>query len=293
MPPGNQADRIEGYDQPRVRAMPSSPSFVSPPLEEVALAVQFQPLAIDMLAAAEFSRSLPEEFSQREEQPSRPPMSEEFTVGAQLPFRFEFLAASPMPRLWFLTESGTRLIQLQADLIAYNWRRSPGGVPADEDYPRYAKLRDELAKHLIALGNVETRTGESLKPNWCEVTYINHIGPTGDSEERPPLDEVLNGVAIPTDRFLPAPEDANANVRFVIPGDDSPRGRLNVALTPGFRLSDGVPIWVLTMTARLLHQGEEGAVSVLNSLDTGHDWVVNGFVDMTSERMHELWGRTV
>jgi len=53
-----------------------------------------------------------------------------------------------------------------------------------------------------------------------------------------------------------------------------------------------VPIWILTMTARLLHHGEEDTLSVLNSLDTGHDWVVNGFVDMTSERMHDLWGRT-
>jgi uncharacterized protein (TIGR04255 family) len=271
-------------------AAPSSPSFAKPPLEEVALAIQFQPSALDLLGAADFRRQVESKFPRLEERPATPPMSEEFTVGPQPRIQFEVLASPPMSRLWFLSESGTRLLQLQADLIAYNWRKSPDGVVAGEPYPRYSKLRKELKQHLTTLDAVKTRDGEPLRPNWCEVTYINHIPPLKGGQ-RPPLNEMLRGVKTPSGGFLPKPEDANWALRFLIPGKDGPRGRLNAVLMAAVRAADEVPIWVLTLTARLRTEKETMA-EALRALDTGHDWVVNGFTELTSDRMHRFWGRS-
>jgi hypothetical protein len=54
------------------------PSFREPPLEEVALAVQFQPNAIDLVSAARIAEAVRDRLPRREEQPGRPPMSEDF-----------------------------------------------------------------------------------------------------------------------------------------------------------------------------------------------------------------------
>ena len=32
--------------------------------------------------------------------------------------------------------------------------------------------------------------------------------------------------------------------------------------------------------------------SSANALDIGHDWVVNGFAEITSDDMHTIWERT-
>lgn len=290
------ATRFPGYDKRQVGPVdsPSSPSFAKPPLEEVALAVQFQPQAIDIMTTAQFSQAFADEFPRQEEQAARPPMTEEFPVGPRPPFRLELIATPPLPRLWFLSESGTRLIQLQSDLIAYNWRRSPEGVSVDEIYPRYTVLRAEFEKVFKALEQtVEERGRPTLKPNWCEITYINHIGPTAEGEQRPSLDELLRGVEVPpSEGFLPSPESVGLNLGFVIPGPKDPLGRLAVGLATATRTSDSVPIWVMTLTARM-RIGEEGTMeSALKTLDMGHNWVVSGFVELTSDQMQAAWGRT-
>lgn len=284
------------YHPPRVASTDatSSPSFARPPLEEVALAIQFQPQAVDVLTAAQFSQLIVGDFPRQEEQPARPPISEEFSVGPQPLIRFEIIPAQAMPRFWFLSASGTRLIQLQSDLIAYNWQRSPGGVTTDETYPRYAALRKEFEAQIAALEQTAQGRGkEPLKPNWCEVTYINHVAPVPGKDHRPHLNELLQDVAVPSAHgFLPPPGDVGLNLRFVIPGPDGPAGRLTVALTTAIRTSDGVPIWVMTLTARVLDKEKETMDAALKSLDIGHDWVVNGFAELTSDRMHAIWERT-
>ena len=272
---------------------PSSPSFAKPPLEEVALAIQFQPQAIDTLTAAQFSQLIADGFPKQEEQPARPPINEEFFEGSQPPFRFEVIPMPSMPRFWFLSESGTRLVQVQSDLIAYNWQRSPGGIPTSEPYPRYTTLREEFEARIGSLEeSAKKRSKAPLKPNWVEVTYINHIHPLPGKDDRPHLSELLRGVAVPAPGgFLPAPTDVGLNLRFVIPGSNGPAGRLTVALNTAVRTTDGAPIWVMTLTARVLDTEEETMPTALKTLDIGHDWVVNGFAELTSDEMHTVWER--
>ncbi len=263
----------------------NSPSFSQPPVEEVALAVQFDEGAVDTLSAAAFRNTLLSTFPKHQEQPPRPPMDEPFdAVVEALPFRFEVFGAPPMPRFWFLNEDGSRLVQLQHDLLAVNWRHLPEGP----DYPRFLALRDELGKLLASLDATVKEAGKrGLRPNWCEVSYINHVTANGD---RPALHELLTVVAPPKpERFLPAMEDGQLVARYGIEEEGTPVGRLTVNVSSAIRNVDRVPIWVLTLAARVRAAGEE-LKDAMAALDKGHAWALQGFLDLTTTEMQSKWG---
>jgi uncharacterized protein (TIGR04255 family) len=255
---------------------------------EVALAVQFDPGTVTSLDVATFRTSIRSEFPKYEEQPPRPPVEENFEpIIGGIPFQFEVVAAPPMPRFWFLSEEGSRLVQLQSDLLAVNWR----SVPEGGDYPRYGNLRSEVGDHFAALDEIVKQEGRpGLRPNWCEVTYINHVTPVGTDENRPRLEDVLTTIVPPKgEGFLPPAEDVVVRQRFLIDGDEKPRGRLIVEATPAFRNVDRVSIWAISFTSHVRAVGE-GLDAALEALDTGREWAVRGFGEMISPEMQSQWG---
>jgi uncharacterized protein (TIGR04255 family) len=263
-------------------------SFSRPPVIEVALAVQFDPGTLTALDAATFRGGIRESYPKFEEQPARPPVEEIFDpVVAGIPFRFEVMNAPQMNRAWFLSEDGLRLVQLQSDLLAVNWRR----LREDAEYPRYETLRTELEQHLRALNEIlQTEGRGSIRPNWCEVTYINQVAPDQPDSPRPPLEQVLTVFSRPEGEFLPEPEDVFVRLRFVIPGDDDPRGRFIVEAAPGYRNEDRVPIWNLTFTSRV-RAVAEADTAAMEALDLGHKWAVQAFAEVISPEMQSQWGR--
>jgi len=263
-------------------------TFEEPPLNEVALAVQFQANAVDYTQAARLREQLKDMYPKRQEQPARPPMEESFAPPTtRPPFEIQVIPAPTIPRLWFLSEDEALLVQVQHDLLAYNWRRRPGG----QEYPRYEAIRAAIEHGLTQLDAVVREDSEAgVIPNWCEITYINHVEPQDDETEPPPIRDVLEGVDTPPlEGFLPRLEDAQVGFRFRIPGKEQPRGRLNFTTIAAHRNADSVPIWAITLTARVLAENGDGIDRALEALDVGHEWVVNGFRELTSGKMHERW----
>lgn len=262
------------------------PTFRKPPVVEVALAVQWEAPRLDALQIATFGHAVHDDYPIREEQVARPPMQEEFGIPERaLPFQLEVLDRPPSQRFWFLTKDGSRLIQLQADLVAVNWRRTLEGG----EYPRYPALREEARDSLERIqALLKDEEAAPLKPNWCEVTYINHIAPSSEENERPPLHRVLVGVAPSQSSVLASPEDRQLIERFVIRDGDEPAGRVHVSALPAFRTEDRTPIYVLTLTARLRARATdvEGA---LTALDRGRELLDHAFVEMTTPEMHQRW----
>ncbi len=218
-------------------------------------------------------------------------MGEDFTDPAVRPsVHFEVMNAPSMPRFWFASADEVLLVQLQHDLLAYNWRRRS----ADAEYPGYLAARAGITEMLDYLSDVlaedDERPGGSLAPNWCEVTYVNQIPPAEGSDARLPLSRLLRGVQVPQrDGELPETDDAQIQLRWVIPGDDnSPRGRLTIALMSATRVETGVPIWVMNLSARIL-AADDGVDGALEAFDDGHDWAYRGFMELTSDEMHEYW----
>lgn len=94
------------------------PVFEKPPLVEAALAVQFERLPT--LRAPQLGyvwQAFRDRFPKTEEQPLLEPVFEQFGLppGSRPGIRFEFSVLPSTPRLWFLNDSGTELVQIQQD----------------------------------------------------------------------------------------------------------------------------------------------------------------------------------
>ncbi len=89
--------------------------------------------------------------------------------------------------------------------------------------------------------------------------------------------------------FLPDLEDLRLHVRYRMPSEDDAVSRLYVEAVPGFD-SFGRESIALTLSARGGF-GSGDADSLDSRLGLAREWIVQGFADVTSERMHRHWER--
>ncbi len=268
------------------------PDFANPPLAEVALSVQFEPL--EKLRTPQIGL-LWNEFRQRfPATEEHAPLDSEFErfgiprTSAPI-VRMQMLETLPVPRVWFLNEAGTELIQVQQDRFIHNWRK----VGEGDAYPRYERLRQTFQSELEAFQAIVAREqcGE-IVPNQCEVTYVNHIVAGEGWTNHGQLSQVLTMFQTNySDDRLGEPEDARLSIRFILRDDDQkPIGRLHAAVQPVFRREDNQPMFVVTLTARFRPAGER-IEDVLCCLDRGREVIVRAFASMTTPQMHQVWGR--
>jgi uncharacterized protein (TIGR04255 family) len=266
-------------------------TFRKPPVTEVVLAIQFEQPVIDLEVLAEFTAQVKAEFPQRSQHPPLPRMAEDLSVPPSAPsISLELASGFLMPRTWFMSADNTRILQLQEDRFVFNWQRPN---PVDALYPRYQQLREGFREHLAQLVKSIQAVGKEVPgTNFCEVTYVNQVThDTSASADPPELGDILTPVATPTYDFLFAPEDQQYSARFRItsPGEDGlTRGRLYVSSAPTFR-PDGTLLYILNLTSRLVPEGP-GSDAAWAALDLGREWIVKGFVDLTTKKMHDQWG---
>jgi uncharacterized protein (TIGR04255 family) len=190
-----------------------------------------------------------------------------------------------MPRLWFLSEDDSELVQIQDNWLARNWRKQK----AAKTYPRFPALRAKFMKDLSALRAFLRRQGlPHISPQQCEVTYINHV----DVEDlpSPSLGSVLRLVDDrPVDYEVPS-ESLRLAAAYPIVHEGSKVGRLHLSADPAIRRSDGRNIIVLTFTARGTPLGK-GIPGVGKFLDLGRESAMRAFVGLTRKEMHQIWRR--
>lgn len=224
-----------------------------------------------------------DEYPIVEEHPARPPMA--LAPGDEFQLRFTLAEAAPPPLLWFVSRDGDRLVQVQRDRIVVNWRRRE-----TEPYPRYADtVRPMLMEAWHRLESVvnDLELGP-LVPNVCDVLYVNML----EADEAAWTSFAgLAEVVAPwsgkhSDDFLPPPAEVGFSVGYDM--TDGP-GRLTVEGTPLRRADSGAAALLLQLTARGPAASGDlaGAVAFL---DRGREWIVKGFVSVTTDRMHEYWG---
>ena len=166
---------VEGRPQVTVGRAKDLPNFEGPPVVEVALGVQFEPLAkLDGPWIARFwLEHVRDRFPEWIEAPALPPVIEWFGIpGQPRGVMFRLGQGAVANRAVFHDASQTGLLQLQQDRFVRNWRKVGDG----HAYPRYESIRDSFALEVSQLRRflTENQIGE-LVPNQCEVTYVNHI----------------------------------------------------------------------------------------------------------------------
>ena len=271
------------------------PNFLNPPLTEVVLGVQFEPLTSFTSAhAGIFWQLVKEKFPRIQEHNPLPSTVERFggKPGRELHPQLQFFDRAVPSRHWLLNTSDDQLIQLQEDRLLHNWRKRG----TDHEYPRYESIREAFKEELQLFENFAAdQRLEDVRANQCEVTYVNHIYPVnGVWENYNQVSKIINLVrAHNSQGFLSEPEELTVSANYLIqaPPGSAPRGRLRVTTRPGFQLKDNQPILVMELTARGQPLGE-GLEGVLAFLDLGREWIVRGFASLTTTEMHNVWGRT-
>jgi uncharacterized protein (TIGR04255 family) len=267
------------------------PDFEHPPVVEVALSVQLEPLAkLSTQDLAVFWDEVLHRERSWKEAPPIPPALEWFGIPqpqANVELRFQQLEEPPPHRALFVSTDQTSLLQLQRDRLVQNWRKAN-----NQPYPRYQQIRTGFREQFEALCRfVADRRLGACVPNQCEVTYVNHIEWGREGQPPEDLSEVLaSWTAKNTDAFLGAPENVDLVTHHIIRTEGVPVGRLHIAANPRYRGDDLQPLLMLTLTARG-RPTSEGVDDVMRFLDLGHEHVVRGFASVTTPEMHKRWGR--
>ena len=252
---------------------PGLPSYRNPPVIEVVYAVAFSPLA--KLAAPHtglFWSSIKDKFpSVQQAQPIGPIQRDIWTT---------------IPRVWYVSEDGNTIVQMQNNRFVFNWRK----VRASDSYPRFEVIESAFRQNYSKF--VDFLEGEGLgspEVRSYELSYFNHIerkgklaGPQSTRLLFPDLRwQNRRG------RFLSVPYNVSWSAQFDFPGN----GLLVADLKSAKRSNDDQDIFVLELTAT-------GSAATKEISDM-HDWflqarknIVKGFADLTNDKYQvDLWGR--
>lgn len=268
-------------DKPATR--PDLPTFARPPVAEMVLGVNFGSIpGWNVTHYGLLFEAVRDRYPNVQAQPPLPSPVEKFESPQAQQFAIELNTSGAMDtRCWFIDSTDARLLQVQANRFIRNWRKRPQHT----DYPRYDVHRREFSdewNHYLSF--LEAQHLPRPAVSQCEVTYINHIehAATDLHEVFSAWNDVRRGTS-----FLPSVETGSFTLAYVLPDR---RGRLHVELQPVLRVTDGAQLLQLTLTAR----GRPGSPSLQDILawfDLGHEWVVRGFTELTTEKMHRIWGR--
>ena len=262
------------------------PDFDVPPVIEVVLGVQFDPLPNFLTAHYGLFWSLV-----RQEYPileDKVPLSEIFegVRGIEPKAEIELLNIPPLRRVFFIHADTNYLIQVQPTRFHHNWRKLKEG----DAYPHFNSAKERFLKHWETFRAfvVDNQLGE-IRPNQYEVTYINHIVESEGAfpvaiEEYAP---VFSWKSAPSIGFLPKPTGLTMDLRFPLPEQ---RGTLHVTFKHGRRHSDNRDVLILDVTARGAAKPDGSDMEEWFAL--AHEWIVRGFTDLTSAVAHKRWGRT-
>lgn len=268
------------------------PSFRKPPVNEVVLSVAFdRPERLSTAHIGNFWHSqLRDELPSVQEQP---PYNRPIEVLADPPapqtLNFQLLTQPPAPRLWAQNGDGTRLVQVQPDWFAFNWRDLPD---VDQEYVRWPTIESEFIKWFGQFQNYLTAEGlGSVVTRQCEVTYINQIRPVeGIWANHGQIDRITTLLGEARE-FLPSAETSQLTVAYrMSDAQDQVRGRLHVTVQPTFRVEDNEPTVILTLMARGT-PAEDTNEAIIEFMRLGHEWIVRAFAAITTEEMHGAWER--
>ncbi|HEY6323893.1 MAG TPA: TIGR04255 family protein [Thermoanaerobaculia bacterium] len=272
------------------------PDFENPPLVEVVLGVQFDPLpALRSAHLGLWWQQFRKELPRAEEVPPLPPVVERFGVQTVGPPRARLMISpqAAVNRTWFMSDNGAELVQVQPDRFLHNWRK----VASGDKYPRYELIAKDFLGELESFQRfVEGENlGGPFRINQCEIVYVNVIGDPASA----PSDwvghsdpgAIVAALRLPVNESLGPPEDVTLMIRHMIPGNvGRPAGRLTMEFEPTFVGDENRETYRLQLTARGEPIGE-GIDGAMRFLELGHRVIVKGFTQITTPKMHKMWRR--
>lgn len=259
------------------------PEFTSPPLVEVAFAVQFQELhQFSQVDMGLFWNSIRETFPNYKDRPRLDPMPDPIQPKAHRPFELNIVRASPVDRVWFISSDEQRLVQLQPDRLAMNWRNQENG---GDPYPRFDNLVEEFADLWGKFTDFcAARELDSPQASVTELLYVNRI-------EARSLSDILR----PVERFelslqeTPGPLETSVRIVSPIVSAEERLGLLRIVAEP-IVLQEQVSTFKMDLAARVSPASSDWT-SLRSSFELGRRAIVANFDELTESDLHKAWGR--
>lgn len=257
------------------------PDFSNPPIEEVAIAVQFPP--IEGLFDAHIGlywQMIRNDYPRVETHPRIDLPIESLDVPALQPVMFPI--AGPVPtRTLLINETDDFLVQVQNTKFAQNWRKRSG------PYSHFETLWELFSQNLDKFNELLKK--ENLPApdiQQVEITYINWITDM-------PLGGFLKAASYASvsayDRTF---EPAGHNFAFRYDVNDSPIERLYVQCQPAIRTAapdeKGSQFAFVYRAARTDGLSRDEVASYASS---GREIIVQSFSDLTTEEAQSAWGK--
>lgn len=268
---------------------PKLPDFERPPLDEVALGVQFDP--IEGFGSAHIGAFWNQSESRwtRAVEVAPAGQSQEIVGDAghwTLPVLRLELHDRIDVRVQLTNESGDRMLQIENGWLVYNWR----GARTNQPYPRYGVIRREFDGHLAALRRfLESMRLPAPRPNLWEVTYVNPIE-RGTNWNRPDDWPAIVPSLIGGPPSVAGGSWRSMQGRWTFDLSERP-ARLHVAVQHAVRQQpSGVEVLLLKLTARGPIRTAED-LELGDALDFGHRSVVRAFEGLTSTQARRQWGQ--
>jgi uncharacterized protein (TIGR04255 family) len=260
-------------------------SFKDPPLKEVSISVQFEPIngfhiGLMGLTWNVFKNRYPEVEATDE----LPHEIEKFGVISRKQLGFKLLERVPIPRLQFVSKDRQYLIQLQNDRFIFNWRKL---FDENLEYPRYPNVKRMFLDELAIFNEFLATNGlESPSFNQVEVTYVNHIDANSRSIEhvfKDVIDESRFSSSLKLEAF-------SINLKHLIQRGEKNIGRMYTSIEKANKIADGKDIYVLRFIVRS-HPSEPSLDGVTNVMDISREEINNCFSAITTKAMHDEWNK--
>lgn len=264
--------------------MTARPKYKKPPVVEVALGVQFLPLAgLTSGHLGRFWAELGDEWPTARNGVLIPDAHESFgkaPPGWPTGLSVQFTDGSETGRIQVANKTADRMVQLQPTRLHYNWRKVEAAYPHYDDvaegfFSAWERLRDFAGRYDLG----------AVVANQWELTYIDLV-PKGTLWSTPAeWHEVFPGL-FPEPVTVPGVtlEARGGSLRYEI---GNRNGRLYVSSAVGESRDAEQGLYV-NFTARGPLHGEESD-SLRQGLELGHQAIGQAFELLASEKAKEFW----
>jgi len=264
------------------------PDFEAPPIDEVAIGVQFvSPIDgfVDPHAGL-FWQSVKDRYPRAESHSRVEALPQPFTALPNFasPFGFPF-SPSAGSRTFLITEDDAYLLQLQNNRFFRNWRRR------QPDYPHFEALSESFLEEFSAFRAFLQREGLQEKPiGLFEVTYINWI----TDLTMPQFLRPAAAVDLETDGIDKWPENQNWQAVYECKGGSKDAvARLATQCAPAARTTDQGVEQGTQFAFTFSHPGAPviDAERIPDLLISAQRYIVRSFTQLTTPSAHKTWQR--
>lgn len=271
------------------------PQWESPPVDEVAISVQFNDIAgLKVVHYGQLANRFEKLGLTKHE--DKGAIRAQFEVFGKrvVPAQFQFQAVDvPLPRVWYMSEDKHSLVQVQPDRFVYNWRKVEGAGK----YPRLNEVLPEFWDRCQVFQAFLADQGlPPLSLNQCELSYFNIIDVQDGETYHQAFARVFrfwNGLsagALSGGGSLEQ-EGGNLNLTYIVRAKDgTPLGRLHSSVQAAERNNKRIIRFSLVFRGPWTRPvGQE----LVEYFAFGREAIVRLFDSMITERMHAQWGRVV